>query len=223
MIDLAIMLTVEGMGVVFLVLSILALFMWLMGKVAGGVKRKEEKKIEVKPDSVGFSEKEIFAIVAALTRHEGLQVVEINAPRTGKCCQAVCDEVGRMRFYRIRVDGADFKVGVEKLRDGVYRVKVGDKEAEVVVEDIYEKVERTSFEPVAPSAVISEVRNELRSTGDAVTSMLPGVVLKVLVKPGDRVKAGEPVVIVESMKMENEIVSHADGVVAEVLVKEGRE
>ncbi len=128
-----------------------------------------------------------------------------------------------MRFYRIRVDGADFKVGVEKLRDGVYRVKVGDKEAEVVVEDIYEKVERTSFEPVAPSAVISEVRNELRSTGDAVTSMLPGVVLKVLVKPGDRVKAGEPVVIVESMKMENEIVSHADGVVAEVLVKEGRE
>ncbi len=58
--------------------------MWLMGKVAGGVKRKEEKKIEIKPDSVGFSEKEIFAIFAALTRHEGLQVVEINAPQNWK-------------------------------------------------------------------------------------------------------------------------------------------
>ncbi|MBO8179117.1 MAG: biotin/lipoyl-binding protein [Archaeoglobus sp.] len=131
-----------------------------------------------------------------------------------------------MRFYRIRVDGADFKVGVEKLREGVYRVKVGEKEAEVVVEDIYERVERTvertQFEPVAPSALISEVRNELKGTGDAVTSMLPGVVLKVLVNPGDRVKAGDPVVIIESMKMENEIVSPVDGVVAEITVKEGQ-
>jgi len=131
-----------------------------------------------------------------------------------------------MRFYRIRVDGADFKVGVEKLREGVYRVRVGEKEAEVVVEDIYERVERTvektQFEPVAPSGVISKVRDELKGTGDAVTSMLPGVVLKILVSPGDRVKAGDPIVIIESMKMENEIVSPADGVVAEITVKEGQ-
>ncbi|AAB89171.1 MULTISPECIES: acetyl-CoA carboxylase biotin carboxyl carrier protein subunit [Archaeoglobus] len=127
-----------------------------------------------------------------------------------------------MRFYRIRVDGADFKVGVEKLREGVYRVRVGDKEAEVVVEDIYERAERPSFEPVAPSALLSEVKEELTAPENAVTSMLPGVVLKILVKPGDKVKAGEPVVIVESMKMENEIVSPTEGVVAEILVKEGQ-
>ncbi|AAB89170.1 MULTISPECIES: OadG family protein [Archaeoglobus] len=81
MIDLAIMLTVEGMGVVFLVLSILALFMWLMGKVAGSANKE---KIEISSDSTGFSEKEIFAIVAALSRHEGLQVVEISAPQNWK-------------------------------------------------------------------------------------------------------------------------------------------
>ena len=133
-----------------------------------------------------------------------------------------------MKFYRIRVDGADFKVGVEKLKEGVYRVKIGDKEAEVVVEDVYEKVERKVFEPITPTPVISEVRQEVQKgrdevlRGDVVTSMLPGVVLKILVKPGDRVKAGEPVIIIESMKMENEIVSPVDGVVGEVLVKEGQ-
>ena len=128
-----------------------------------------------------------------------------------------------MRFYRIRVDGMDFKVGVEKLRDGVYRVRIGEKEAEVVVEDIYERVERTHFEPVTPAQVtpIPEIRGELKNR-DAVTSMLPGIVLKVLVSPGDRVKAGDPVVIIESMKMENEIVSQIDGVVAEITVKEGQ-
>ncbi|WP_202318717.1 biotin/lipoyl-containing protein [Archaeoglobus neptunius] len=126
-----------------------------------------------------------------------------------------------MKFYRIRIDGADFKVGVEKLRDGVYRVKVGEKEAEVVVEDVYERAETISErrEPVTPSAGPSEVREELK---DAVTSMLPGVVLKILVKSGDRVKAGDPIVIIESMKMENEIVSPKDGVVSEILVKEGQ-
>ncbi len=116
-----------------------------------------------------------------------------------------------MRFYRIRVDGVDFKVGVEKLREGLYRVRIGDKEAEVVVEDIYEKVERETFE----AATYEEVK-------DAITTMLPGVVLKILVKPGDRVQAGDPVIIIESMKMENEIVSPRDGVIAEILVKEGQ-
>lgn len=116
-----------------------------------------------------------------------------------------------MRFYRIRVDGVDFKVGVEKLREGLYRVRIGDKEAEVVVEDIYEKVERETFE----AATYEEVK-------DAITTMLPGVVLKILVKPGDRVQAGDPVIIIESMKMENEIVSPRDGVIAKILVKEGQ-
>lgn len=118
-----------------------------------------------------------------------------------------------MKFYRIRVDGADFKVGVEKLRDGLYRVKIGDKEAEVVVEDVYERVERES-----PTVEVSAAED----AKDAVTTMLPGVVLKILVKPGDRVQAGDPVIIIESMKMENEIVSPRDGVVAEIFVKEGQ-
>ncbi|WP_290595956.1 MULTISPECIES: biotin/lipoyl-containing protein [unclassified Archaeoglobus] len=127
-----------------------------------------------------------------------------------------------MKFYRIRIDGTDFKVGIEKLREGLYRVKVGEKEAEVVVEDIQERTEfagQSFEEPVPVTPTESSVKEELK---DVVTSMLPGVVLKILVKPGDRVQAGDPIIIVESMKMENEIVSHKDGVVSEILVKEGQ-
>jgi urea carboxylase len=57
----------------------------------------------------------------------------------------------------------------------------------------------------------------------AVESSLPGNVWKVLVQPGDAVAAGDAVVIVESMKMEMQIVSAASGVVAEVLCAPGRE
>ncbi|WP_456330161.1 OadG family protein [Archaeoglobus sp.] len=83
MIDLALMLTVEGMSVVFLVLSVLALFMWTMGKLAGRGEVKEVKPVS-KLKEAGFSDKEIFAIVAALMRHEGMQVVDVEPPKNWK-------------------------------------------------------------------------------------------------------------------------------------------
>ncbi|MCY0898802.1 MAG: acetyl-CoA carboxylase biotin carboxyl carrier protein subunit [Firmicutes bacterium] len=55
----------------------------------------------------------------------------------------------------------------------------------------------------------------------AIVASLAGTVFKVLVKPGDRVKAGEAVVIMESMKMEIPVETEADGIVQEVSVREG--
>jgi biotin carboxyl carrier protein len=51
---------------------------------------------------------------------------------------------------------------------------------------------------------------------DEVTTSMPGKVVKVLVKEGDKVKVKQPLVIVESMKMENEIKSLANGVVKSI-------
>ena len=51
---------------------------------------------------------------------------------------------------------------------------------------------------------------------DEVTTSMPGKVVKILVKKGDKVKAKQPLLIVESMKMENEIGSPADGIVESV-------
>jgi biotin carboxyl carrier protein len=49
---------------------------------------------------------------------------------------------------------------------------------------------------------------------------MPGEVIKVLVKPGDAVKAGDPLLVIISMKMENTIEAHEDGIVEEVYVAE---
>ena len=54
-----------------------------------------------------------------------------------------------------------------------------------------------------------------------VSAPMPGKVVKVLVKPGDKVAVRQGVVVVEAMKMENELRSPRDGVVAEVKVAEG--
>jgi biotin carboxyl carrier protein len=51
---------------------------------------------------------------------------------------------------------------------------------------------------------------------------MPGKVVKVLVKPGDLVKARQPLVVIEAMKMENELRSGRDGRVAEIAVRDGQ-
>ena len=64
----------------------------------------------------------------------------------------------------------------------------------------------------------SGVRTAVR--GETVTAPMPGVVVAVRVKPGDAVKAGQAVIVVEAMKMQNELTVGHDGVVREVLVPE---
>ena len=58
------------------------------------------------------------------------------------------------------------------------------------------------------------------SLEDEVKSPMPGKVIKIFVKDGDKVKAGDKVAIVEAMKMENELTSPKDGTISKVLVKE---
>jgi biotin carboxyl carrier protein len=56
--------------------------------------------------------------------------------------------------------------------------------------------------------------------GETVSAPMPGVVVAVRVRPGDAVRAGQAVVVVEAMKMQNELAVMHDGVVSEVLVVE---
>ena len=58
-------------------------------------------------------------------------------------------------------------------------------------------------------------------TGDVITAPMPGKILKVMVKPGDAVRRGQEVLLLEAMKMENSIQSAYEGVVKQILVNEG--
>jgi biotin carboxyl carrier protein len=57
--------------------------------------------------------------------------------------------------------------------------------------------------------------------GEKVSAPLPGTILEVAVREGDSVTAGQVLVIIEAMKMENEITSPQSGIIAQVLVSKG--
>ena len=64
-------------------------------------------------------------------------------------------------------------------------------------------------------------RARARHRDHSATAPMPGVVLKILVKPGDVVTKGTPLVILEAMKMEHVIAAHSDGAVSSVNCHEG--
>ena len=83
--------------------------------------------------------------------------------------------------------------------------------------------------PAAPTAAVAEptpcaapaAAPAVSGDGTCVDSPMPGNILKVFVAPGQTVKEGEVLVILEAMKMENEIMAPKDGTVTQVLVSKG--
>ena len=70
--------------------------------------------------------------------------------------------------------------------------------------------------PAAPAAAPAAV-----AAGEAVTAPMPGTILKVAVSAGQTVKEGDLLVVLEAMKMENEIFAPKAGTIAQVLVNKG--
>lgn len=59
-----------------------------------------------------------------------------------------------------------------------------------------------------------------KTAGETISAPMPGAVVAIRVKPGDVVQPGQAVVVLEAMKMQNELAAHTGGVVAEILVAE---
>ena len=124
--------------------------------------------------------------------------------------------------YVVKVNGKEYDVEVEKL-GGPYqsltRTTAYVQGVPVVVapQPVVAPVAPTPVAP-APAPAPAPVSS---GSGADVTSPMPGKVFKLVAKPGDSVSEGQVIMILEAMKMENEIVAPQAGVVDAILVKEG--
>lgn len=64
-------------------------------------------------------------------------------------------------------------------------------------------------------------KNWERPNERVVTAVIPGTIQKIMVEVGDRVEAGKPMLILEAMKMRNEVLAPVEGVIRTINVKEG--
>jgi biotin carboxyl carrier protein len=104
-----------------------------------------------------------------------------------------------MKIYRVKVNGQVYEVELES---------VTETEGTVKAEKAEEKKPAPAPEPTAGAQVLR--------------APMQGTILEIKVAPGQRVNRGETVIVLEAMKLENNIVAPASGVIKEILVAKGQ-
>ncbi len=111
---------------------------------------------------------------------------------------------------------------VVSLNGKNYEVEVNECEAVITnVSDTPVAAAPVASAPVAPAPAAAPAPSAATASGVQVVSPMPGTILSVKVQSGQSVKAGEPLFVLEAMKMEYDIVAPQDGVVKQILVEKG--
>lgn len=109
-----------------------------------------------------------------------------------------------MKNYRVIVNGVEYEISIEQTEAG-----------------------QAAAAPSAPQPAPApkpqaQPQAQRVQNGEDVKAPMPGTILSLAVKQGDQVKRGQVLLILEAMKMENEILSPRDGVVAALAVASGQ-
>ena len=119
-----------------------------------------------------------------------------------------------MKEFKFKIGGQDYAATVEDLKDGQMKVTVNGQTYQVEIPQTKAQGPRVAMAPATPEAQTGGTKS--------VNSELPGTVTKINVGEGQRVKRGDVLLVVEAMKMANDIVSEVDGTVQKVAVTVGQ-
>ncbi|MDR3046500.1 MAG: biotin/lipoyl-binding protein [Bacteroidales bacterium] len=137
-----------------------------------------------------------------------------------------------MKNYKFQINGNKYSVEISNIEDNIAQVEVNGTQYEVEIENMPNMPAPTIILPKpskqavvsqvapapAPKPVIAQASSAPRS-GSSIKSPLPGVILDVFVRQGDTVKSGQHLILLEAMKMENNIDADKEGVVKEIRVQ----
>lgn len=133
-----------------------------------------------------------------------------------------------MKKYSFLINEDQFNVLVIQVSDTKAKVEVNgiEYDVEIIKEKTESKTPVISKSPIVVDAgkrrpVTDHPMEFISKKPGSILAPLPGIILKILVKPGDNVKTGQVVLVMEAMKMENEIQATVSGTIKEVAIKEG--
>ncbi|HEX3820170.1 MAG TPA: biotin/lipoyl-containing protein [Candidatus Sulfotelmatobacter sp.] len=125
------------------------------------------------------------------------------------------------------VDGHAIEVDAVLLRPSVLSLRIGDRSYEVKCDRVAGELQifvgdrRFTAEVRDPRSLRGRIRAADEHGPKKLTAPMPGKVVRVLVSQGSEIEAGAGVVVVEAMKMQNEVKSPKKGTVRKILVNEG--
>jgi pyruvate carboxylase subunit B len=189
--------------------------------------KPELERLEVDAGNLAQSDEDVLTIAMfpevgrQFLQHRAARTLEpepLDPPPTAEAAGTAPTEfniVVHGESYHVRVTGAGHKEQSERH----FYLDIDGMPEEVVVETL-DQIVLTGGAQGAVKKAIAGKRPRPSKEGDVTTSM-PGNIVDVLVRDGDRVEAGQPLLITEAMKMETEIQAPIAGQVASVFVQKG--
>ena len=131
-----------------------------------------------------------------------------------------------MKEYKYTIEGNKYEVAINEVNGTTAKVTVNGAEYTVEWEKPVEekpvvKVKPAVAKPTAPTTPATAAPAAAPVSGNAIKTPLPGVIIDVKVNVGDTVTKGQTVVVLEAMKMENNINADRDGKVVAIQVAKG--
>ena len=125
-----------------------------------------------------------------------------------------------MKKFKFTIRGNEYEVHINSFEDNIAEVDVNGSIYQVELE---EEVKTTKTPKLVRSRPIQtkEVKQKPATGFSKVEAPLPGTIMKITVKEGDEVKKGQTIMIMEAMKMENNVLAEKDGRINKVRVSEG--
>lgn len=130
-----------------------------------------------------------------------------------------------MKQYKYKINGNLYNVTVKDVEENIAQVEVNGTpykvELDKPLKTTIKPIVRPAAAPTTASGGPVVTRPSVPSKSSGVKSPLPGVIVDIKVKEGDIVKRGQVIVILEAMKMENNINADKDGKVTAIKVNKG--
>ena len=131
-----------------------------------------------------------------------------------------------MKEYKYKINGNEYSVAIIDLEGDKAAVEVNgvSYQVDILTEGYTAPAPRPAAKPAAapaPAPAAAPAAKGAAGEGTPIAAPLPGVVTKVLVAAGQAVKKGDTVVVLEAMKMENNITAECDGKITGICVAAG--
>jgi biotin carboxyl carrier protein len=131
-----------------------------------------------------------------------------------------------MKKYKFTIRGNEYDVQIHNIEDNTAEIEVNGSTYSV---DIHKEVKvtktpklvRSKIEPSSEADIARTSSPAERKGGGRIKAPLPGTILELKVSAGDMVKVGDTLLIMEAMKMENNIKSDKEGKIESIKVKNG--
>lgn len=132
-----------------------------------------------------------------------------------------------MKEFKFTINGSEYSVNINNVEGNIADLEVNGTPYKVEIDKELKQVKTPKL--VRPAAVpstdthpsVAKTQSPGVATAGAIKSPLPGVVLELFVNVGDQVKMGQKLLVLEAMKMENNIDSDKEGTVKEIKVGKG--